>query len=191
MKQIIKIFSLVLLIIISCKNKDDNKKISTFLDKKIDIGDTSQIRKVVQDNYIIDSTSKQDNGPVYMYCETMPEFPGGKSAFNEYVKNKTKYPPNAVSDKIEGRVIIKFVVRTGGEIGEVKIIRGLRDDLDRECIRVISGMPVWKPGMISGKPVSVSYSIPIRFLLKSSENLNGIFILPPKNSAVLKHKNIP
>jgi TonB family protein len=176
---------------ISCKNKNDNKIKPTSIDKKNDIANSSLTRNVEPDNYIIDSTSNLDSGPVYMYCETMPEFPGGKTAFNEYVKYKTKYPSRAVSDRIEGRVIIKFIVKKNSEIGEVKIIRGVRDDMDKECIRVISGMPDWKPGMISGKPVSVSYSIPIRFLLKSSENLNGIFILPSKNSTTLKHKNIP
>jgi TonB family protein len=191
MKQIIKILSLVLLVIISCKNKNDNKIKSISFDKKNDSGSASLIRKVEPDNYIIDSTSNLENGPVYMYCETMPEFPGGKTAFNEYVKNNVRYSPRAVADKIEGRVIIKFIVNTDGEIGNVKIIRGVRDDLDKECLRVISGMPRWKPGMISGKPVPVSYSIPVRFLLNSGENLNGIFILPAKNPSLSGHKNIP
>jgi TonB family protein len=191
MKEFIKILFLVLVVMISCRNRNENKMIHTSNDRKNDKENSDQIKKEEPDNYIVDSTANQEYGPVYMYCETMPEFPGGKAAFNEYVKSKTKYPPGAVSDKIEGRVIIKFVIRTNGEIGEVKIIRGVRDDMDKECLRVISGMPDWKPGMIAGKPVSVSYSIPIRFLLNYSENLNGIFILPPKNQRGSKHINIP
>jgi TonB family protein len=111
----------------------------------------------------------------------MPEFPGGDTAFTEYVKLNVKYPRLAVSDKIEGRVVIKFIVRVNGKIEDVEIIRRIRPDMDNECIRVISGMPEWKPGMINEKPVSVSYNITIRFLLKKSENLSGIYILPATN----------
>ena len=65
------------------------------------------------------------------------------------------------------------------------------EDMDKECLRVMSTMPNWKPGMISGKPVAVSYSVPVRFLLQPGENLNGIYILPSKNSEILNKKNKP
>jgi hypothetical protein len=55
----------------------------------------------------------------------------------------------------------------------------------------MSTMPNWKPGMISGKPVAVSYSVPVRFLLQPGENLNGIYILPSKNSEILNKKQQP
>ena len=181
MKRVNKILLLLLLLTISCRNKNDYKGKTTFDDKKIDFADTSRIGKKGPDNYLIDYTSKQDSGPVYMYCESMPEFPGGETAFIDYLKRKIKYPQPAVSDKKEGRVVVKFIVRANGEIRDVQIIRTVRPDMDRECMRVISEMPEWKPGMISNKPVAVSYNIPIRFLLKKSENLNGIFILPSKN----------
>src|SRR5664280_3910555 len=78
--------------------------------------------------------------------------------------------------QIEGRVVVKFIVRSTGEIGDVKVLRSIREDLDKECLRVMSTMPNWKPGMISGNPVAVSYSIHVRFLLQPGENLNGIYI---------------
>ncbi|MEI6047386.1 MAG: energy transducer TonB [Bacteroidota bacterium] len=180
MKQIVKILFLVLIAISSCRNRNDNNIKPAPGDAKNNIADTGSISKKAPDNFLIDYTSKQDSGAVYMYCEKMPEFPGGETAFFDYVKNKIKYPRLAVSDKIEGRVVIKFIVKASGEAGDVQIIRSIRSDLDNECIKVISELPKWKPGMINDKPVAVSYSIPVRFLLKNSENLNGIFILPEK-----------
>jgi bla regulator protein blaR1 len=181
MKQLGKILCLIMIVTISCKNRNDTiiKPISGV--KKAEFADTGRITKKKPDNYILDNTSNQDKGPVYMYCEKMPEFIGGETAFFEYVKNNVKYPRQAVSDKIEGRVVIKFIVRATGEISDVQLIRPIRTDLNNECLKVISSMPKWKPGMIDGNPVSVSYSVPVRFLLNSTENLNGIYILPAKN----------
>jgi TonB family protein len=180
MKQIIKLFGLVLLVVMSCKNKNYNTIKPTSVNITGSRDSTALVSKPVPDNFIIDSTANQANGPVYMFCETMPEFPGGKNAFNEYLRKRIVYPTKAVMDKIEGRVVVKFIVRSTGEIGDVKVLRSIREDLDKECLRVMSTMPNWKPGMISGKPVAVSYSVPVRFLLQPGESLNGIYILPPK-----------
>jgi TonB family protein len=191
MKQLIKLFALVLLVVISCKNKNYNTIKPTSAINTGSRDSTAMVTKSVPDNFIIDSTANQTNGPVYMFCETMPEFSGGKSAFNEYLRKRIIYPRQAVTDKIEGRVVVKFIVRSTGEIGEVKVLRSIREDMDKECLRVMSTMPNWKPGMISGKPVAVSYSVPVRFLLQPGENLNGIYILPSKNSEILNKKQQP
>jgi TonB family protein len=191
MKHLIKLFALVLLVVISCKNKNYNTIKLVSINNKSNRDSTTLVSKSVPDNFIIDSTANQANGPVYMFCETMPEFPGGKSAFNEYLRKRIIYPRKAVTDKIEGRVVVKFIVRSTGEIREVKVLRSIREDMDKECLRVMSTMPSWKPGMISGKPVAVSYSVPVRFLLLPGENLNGIYILPSKNSEILNKKNKP
>lgn len=191
MKRAAIILHLLLIIIISC-NTGNEKKVKPVSNKeKTNIADTGIISKKESDNFLIDNTSNQDNGPVYMYCEKMPEFPGGEAAFFDYVMKNVKYPAGAVSDKIEGRVVVKFIIRSDGEPGDVKIFRSIRSDLDSECLRVISRMPKWKPGMINEKPVSVSYSIPVRFLLKKSEILNGIFILPGNGNSAPKPNKIP
>ena len=37
---------------------------------------------------------------------------------------------------------------------------------DKEAVRVIMGMPKWKPGMQRGKPVRVKYTVPVMFRLQ-------------------------
>lgn len=170
----------VLIFIISCTGNNE-KKSDTSTAAKAEIADTSSINKDQPDNYLIDNTISQEYGPVYMYCEKMPEFPGGESAFFDYVRSRVKYPASAVSDKIEGRVVVKFIIKSDGEATDIKIFRGLREDLNNECLRVLSKMPHWKPGMIGSSPVAVSYSVPVRFVLQKGENMNGIYILPPKS----------
>ena len=186
MKQATVILYLLQIMIISCKNDNENKIRLTSDIEKTYISDTSKTGKTEADNFLIDNTSDQNNGSVYMYCEKMPEFPGGEAAFIDYLKNNIKYPALAVSDKVEGRVIVKFIIRPNGEPDDVQIIRKVRTDMDDECLRVIRNMPKWKPGLIDEKPVSVSYSISIRYILKKVENLNGIFILPVENTTATK-----
>jgi TonB family protein len=180
MKQIALIVYFILIFIISCKSPDNKKSTITNSQKTV-ASDTSFAKQKKQDNFILDNTSSQDYGPVYMYCENMPEFPGGEKAFIDYMRNNITYPKTEVADKFEGRVVVKFIINSKGEVTDVQIIRKQRPDMNDECIRVVKGMPLWKPGMLYGKPVSVSFNVTVRFLLSNSENLNGIYILPSKN----------
>jgi protein TonB len=171
---------LILSVVISCKSAGRNTQLSTPVGESTEIRDTNSLAEANSDNFILDNTFTQDNGPVYMHCEKMPEFPGGEAAFNDYLRTTINYPEPAVADKAEGRVVVRFIVRSNGEISDAQILRSVRPDMDEECMKVIKSMPEWNPGIINEKPVSVSYSVTIRFLLHNSENLNGIYILPSK-----------
>lgn len=74
-----------------------------------------------------------------------------------------KYPTKAIESKIQGRVIVQFVVNKDGSISNAKIVRSVDPDLDKEALRVINSMPQWKPGMQKGEPVSVKFTVPIVF----------------------------
>lgn len=136
--------------------------------------DTSlkKIREPVDSSFINDSNS------VFLSCETWPVFPGGEQALIDYINNNTVYPPSAIHDKIEGRVVLRFVIRKDGRISDIQIIKSIRNDLDNECIRVIQKMPKWKPGKIQDKIISVYYVIPFRFSLLRDNKSKGIQISP-------------
>lgn len=74
-----------------------------------------------------------------------------------------KYPTKAIENKIQGRVIVQFVVNKDGSISGAKVVRSVDPDLDKEALRVINSMPKWKPGMQKGEPVSVKFTVPIVF----------------------------
>ena len=58
-----------------------------------------------------------------------------------------------------------FIVNKDGGIVEPEVIKGVNPSLDKEALRVISGMPKWKPGSQRGKPVRVKYTVPVNFRL--------------------------
>ena len=103
---------------------------------------------------------------VFTIVEEMPEFPGGNDAMYAFINENINYPEEAQKDKIQGVVYVKFIVRKDGSIDEnVNVVRGVHPLLDTEAQRVVRSMPDWKPGMQRGKPVSVYFTLPIRFKL--------------------------
>jgi TonB family protein len=108
----------------------------------------------------------QEKQNVVLTSDVMPEFPGGTEKLLEYLKVSIKYPEEAKTKGIKGRVFVQFIVSNTGKIKDVKIARGVHKLLDEEAIRVVKTMPDWKPGLQDGKPVDVQMSIPINFALK-------------------------
>ena len=103
---------------------------------------------------------------VYRSVEQMPRFPGGEAALMKYLESHIKYPPEAAENNVQGHVIVQFVVKKDGSIGEVKVVRSLEENLDKEAIRVIKSLPKFTPGRHDGKAVSVWYTLPVPFKLK-------------------------
>lgn len=97
--------------------------------------------------------------------EQMPVFPGGESALLAYVAQHLKYPEQAKKDRVEGVVLLRFVVLENGRIGKVQIIKSLESHCDAEAKRVVKSLPRFIPGKQQGKAVRVWYTLPIRFQL--------------------------
>lgn len=106
---------------------------------------------------------------VYDITEEPPSFPGGQAAMKTYLARNIKYPPTAMKNKIEGRVILQFVVRADGSISDTHVMRGISPELDAEAVRVIANMPKWNPGKQDGKPVNVKFTIPVSFKLDAGK----------------------
>ncbi|HKL71223.1 MAG TPA: energy transducer TonB, partial [Marinilabiliaceae bacterium] len=103
---------------------------------------------------------------VFMIVEEMPEFPGGNAALMKYLANAVKFPVIAQENGIQGRVYVQFVISAKGEVTNAVILRGVDSSLDKEALRVVQNMPKWKPGKQRNRPVRVSYTVPINFVLQ-------------------------
>lgn len=108
----------------------------------------------------------QKNEKVFDVVEQMPEYPGGMQALFEFLSQNIKYPEDAQKQKVEGRVIVTFVVETDGSISNVEVAKHAFPSLDNEAVRVIQAMPNWTPGKQGGEVVRVKYTVPIVFNLK-------------------------
>ena len=112
-------------------------------------------------------TEPQSDNKVYKSVEQMPRFPGGEVALMRYLQENIKYPPEAAKKDIEGRVVVQFIIDKTGEVGEVKVVRPISEELDAEAVRVVKTLPKFEPGRQDGEAVSVWYTLPISFKLQS------------------------
>lgn len=107
-----------------------------------------------------------DNNPLnFRIVEDLPQFPGGAVAMMKWLTANLKYPPSAQKRKIQGKVMVQFIVAADGTMTDLKIVKPLEKSLDNEALRVMRIMPKWKPGVQNGKPCRTMVCIPIVFKL--------------------------
>ena len=104
-------------------------------------------------------------GMIYDTPEIMPQFPGGPSALDQYIKVHINYPQEAKEQKLTGKVYVQFVVEKDGSVSNVSVRMGRHEILNNEAVRVVKEMPNWKPGSNRGKIVRVRYTLPVVFAL--------------------------
>ena len=102
----------------------------------------------------------------YRVVDVMPEFPGGDTTLLKYIADSTHYPKDAKTQAIQGKVIVRFMIKANGSVSEVSVLKGVSPSLDEESIRVVKTLPKFTPGKLNGKTVPVWYMIPISFTLK-------------------------
>ena len=125
-------------------------------------------RNVVREykNEVIVEEKKPEPEQVFTAVEQMPQFPGGDAALMKYLSSNINYPQVAMENGVQGRVIVQFVVTKNGTVGEVKVIRSVDRDLDKEAIRLCKSLPKFIPGKMNGQAVNVWYTLPITFKLQ-------------------------
>jgi TonB family protein len=108
------------------------------------------------------------NEECYIIVEEMPEYPGGDLALREFVSQNTQYPYSALKNRLAGKVQIAFVVEKDGMVNDISVVNGLNNILDTAAVYVVGRIPAFKPGRQRGRPVRVSYTVPVDFSLPST-----------------------
>jgi periplasmic protein TonB len=96
----------------------------------------------------------------FYITDRQPEFPGGRPAMDQFIKDNLQYPVQA---SVSGKVFLAFTVDTVGHISNVQVLRGIGFGCDEEAVRLVKAMPIWKPGMENGRPAQIRYNLPIMF----------------------------
>jgi TonB family protein len=138
------------------------------------------IMSLATPNYI--DSLKEWEGSV---IEQMPQYPGGEKELMRFIQANIKYPEAAKSVSAHGTVIVTIVIDKEGKVNNAKVIRSIHPALDAEALRVISLLSDWIPGKQGGKPVAVSYTIPVRFNLQANDEKMPQF--PGGEKAFLKY----
>ncbi len=185
--KLILVFPLVFIafFVVSCTDKDAEP--------------LATMAEVDENEMIIANSNSSDviDGQIFYVVEEMPGFGEGDfdMNFRKYIARNLMYPKEAAENGVTGKIFIRFVVSSTGEIlipsaeqvadmeqkplDEVVVVtyRTLEDDhkkpeqkyidqLKEEVVRVVSSSPAWTPGTQSGKAVNVMYTIPVTFALQ-------------------------
>ena len=135
-----------------------------------DTGETVTIKEPLEEpeptfgryDLVVEKPKRNEND-IFKSVEQMPLFLGGEAALIKYIDSHIQYPPEAVKNNIQGRVVVQFVVDKTGEIGEVKVVRSVDKDLDEEAVRIVKTLPKFIPGRQNGQAVAVWYTLPVTF----------------------------
>lgn len=130
---------------------------------KLLVGDGEAVAKGAEVAEALPQTPVDADSTVLRTVEQLPEFPGGIVQFMKWLKRNLNYPNLALSQKIQGKVVVSFIVNKDGSISSPKVEKSAHPLLDSEALRVVKMMPKWTPGMMDGKPCRTMFAIPVNF----------------------------
>jgi len=139
-----------------------NKKIDSAVAKEIKI---ARVKVIAQAD-----TVSADKNMVFTAVEHEPEFPGGLTAFYDFLSRTIRYPAVDREAKVQGKALITFIVEEDGSLSNIKVLRGPSQTIINESIRAISLSPNWNPGTQNGKKVRVQYTVPVSFTLAGDDD---------------------
>jgi TonB family protein len=111
---------------------------------------------------------EKDNVPekdVFFITDKMPQYPGGEMELNKFIATNLHYPEEAIAQKAEGVVIVRFVVTSKGKIEGAQIMQSVHPAIDAEVLRIVGKLERFVPGSQRGIPVDVYYNLPVTFSL--------------------------
>jgi TonB family protein len=103
----------------------------------------------------------------------LPQYPGGKNAFKEFVSQNLKYPEDALKNRIEGVVHAEYEVNDHGKVIDIRIKKGIGYGCDEETIRILSLM-VYEPAHNRGMRVKSKVKARIPFKLPAPAIDNSV-----------------
>lgn len=96
------------------------------------------------------------------------EYPGGTDQWLRYLNKTLRYPENQFKNKIEGTVVVQFIIDEDGNPTSIKVIKSVNAELDAEAVRVISESKDWVPAVYGGRFVKSYKRQPVVFKLSKS-----------------------
>jgi TonB family protein len=105
-----------------------------------------------------------DSTYIYTYVEQMPTLNGQplQVASKVVIEQQIVVPPAAP----DGRVFVGFEVTKTGNVRNIRILKGLRADLDSAVVTATRQLPRFTPGKQSGHVVVVRTVVPITIPVK-------------------------
>ncbi len=152
-----KHFTFILIVLLACTACSGT---TTNTENRMEANVPEAVTPVSGVEYIPDTDS------IYNMVDEIPQYPDGEMGLMKFINQNMKYPVEAKEKKIEGRVVLTFVIEKDGSISNIEVVRGIDPLLDNEALRVARQFPNWEPGKLKGETVRVKYTLPVVFRLQ-------------------------
>jgi len=107
-------------------------------------------------------TGSEDNHTAFISVEIMPEPIGGMKKFVEWVAANYNFPQSAIDAQAKGLIVLNFVVETDGSLSTFDVNRDMGFGTGEAAVSLLKKAKKWNPGVQNGRPVRVTFSLPIR-----------------------------
>ena len=155
-------------VVVDSVKPEDEVKFITFdeIREVVENRDVNEVIEVVTTTAPVEVVNDLDEIPQFVVVEEPAMFPGGETALLKFVQDNVVYPERAKENNIQGRVFLQFVVTSRGNIGEVRLLRGVDPLLDEAAMEAVRKLPPFRPGRQGGVAVPVWYQLPVTFQLR-------------------------
>lgn len=127
------------------------------------------VREFTGEEVVIDDPNLPIDTATYVFYrpDIRPQFPGGKEALDKFIAKNLRYPKDAYKQKIDGTVVVSFIVSREGDISGLSVISSLHPSLDSEARRLVRSMPKFIPAKVDEVNVNASCLLYIEFDLEA------------------------
>jgi hypothetical protein len=101
---------------------------------------------------------------VYFVVEEMPRFSDSDDALNMLIQDEVEKAVDFYGLNTKGKVLVHFVVAENGAVKNVRILKGVNEQLDSIAQNIVKNIPLWEsPGKLRGQPVRVALVLQVKF----------------------------
>lgn len=104
----------------------------------------------------------QEDEPRFPGCDDPADVDCADMKMMQFVFSNIKHPDGNPG----GEVVASFMVKSSGEITDVKIIESLTPACDEEVTRIVNLMPNWLPAKAEGANVDMEWELVVKFIAK-------------------------
>jgi protein TonB len=104
-------------------------------------------------------------GEVIEIPDVDASFVGGNTAMKIFISERVQYPQISQELREEGTVWISFIIEEDGTVTNIKVERGVSEDLNNEALRIVHKFPKWIPAEVEAEPVRTRVRLPFAFEL--------------------------
>ncbi|MFT6053717.1 MAG: protein TonB [Roseivirga sp.] len=126
------------------------------------IEELDQVGKMID---VIPEGKRSTGDEIFIVVEEMPTFPGGTEAYKEFQLNNLTYPAEAAIAKVEGKVILSFVIDKEGTLSDIVVARGIGHGCDEAAVKMLIKSPSWTAGIQRGRAVKTKMNLAVIFKL--------------------------